>query len=412
MDKSPEQLYNERIQRVLDVVALRTPDQVPVFGPYQLFPFNYGGVTLGEAMNDYAAARRACHKFLDDFQPDLDFGPVLAYPAKPMAMMGMNYMKWPGNGLDDNVMYQFSEAEYMSADEYPEFIKDPSDFMMTKWMPRAFSAFTGFAKIPTMRRMMWSGWFGMGAFSDPELVESLRLAAESGAKVNEWWGSIFQYIGEIKEKGFPIAWAAFDWPPFDIIGDTLRGTREILGDIRRRPEALLDALEVSTRIFVEYGAGAAGADMPLCWIWVHKATRDFMSDAQFKKFYWPFLREGMMALIDKGVIPLVYWEADIESRLETIVDIPPGKVIYHLSATDVKKAYDVLGGTVCLMGNVPNSMLVAGTPDDVKDYCKMTIDVAGKDGGLIMDTAVMLDEAKPENLKAMFDFTREYGRYA
>ena len=28
-----------------------------------------------------------------------------------------------------------------------------------------------------------------------------------------------------------------------------------------------------------------------------------------------------------------------------------------------------------------------------------------------MDTAVMLDEAKPENLKAMIDFTKDYGVY-
>jgi hypothetical protein len=37
--------------------------------------------------------------------------------------------------------------------------------------------------------------------------------------------------------------------------------------------------------------------------------------------------------------------------------------------------------------------------------------VAGKDGGYIMDTAVMLDEARPENVKAMFEFTRSYGVY-
>ncbi len=30
-------------------------------------------------------------------------------------------------------------------------------------------------------------------------------------------------------------------------------------------------------------------------------------------------------------------------------------------------------------------------------------------GGSIMDASVMLDEAKPENLKAMIDFTRKYG---
>ena len=181
--------------------------------------------------------------------------------------------------------------------------------------------------------------------------------------------------------------------------------------MRRRPSKLHDALKVATKIFVEYGSGAAGAPLPLCWVWVHKATREFMSDAQFSEFYWPYLREGLLALVDKGVIPVIYWEADFESRLEHIVDVPPGKIIYHLSNTDYEKAYDVLKGTTCLMGNVPNVMLLSGTPDDVRAYCKKLIDTVGKDGGLIMDTSVMLDEAKPENLKAMIDFTKEYGVY-
>jgi uroporphyrinogen-III decarboxylase len=56
-------------------------------------------------------------------------------------------------------------------------------------------------------------------------------------------------------------------------------------------------------------------------------------------------------------------------------------------------------------------MLLSGTPDDVREYCKKLIDTAGKGGGFIMDSAVMLDEAKPENLKAMIDFTKEYGVY-
>jgi hypothetical protein len=47
----------------------------------------------------------------------------------------------------------------------------------------------------------------------------------------------------------------------------------------------------------------------------------------------------------------------------------------------------------------------------VKDYCKKLIDVVGKRGGFIMDASTNLDDAKPENLKAMFEFTKEYGRY-
>jgi len=215
----------------------------------------------------------------------------------------------------------------------------------------------------------------------------------------------------MKAKGTPQLYASFSWPPFDIIGDTLRGTKEILMDMRRRPDKLLEALEVATRIFIEYGSAAAGAELPYCWIWMHKGTRSFMSDDQFKTFYWPFLRKGMMALIDKGIIPVVYCEADVESRLEHFADIPPGKVIYHVSNTDMVKAKAVLGDVAAIAGNVPNVMLLSGTPDDVREYCKKLIDTAGKGGGFIMDAAVMLDEAKPENLKAMIDFTKEYGAY-
>ena len=86
-----------------------------------------------------------------------------------------------------------------------------------------------------------------------------------------------------------------------------------------------------------------------------------MSDAQFKEFYWPYLRKGLIALVEKGVTPVIYWEADFESRLEHIVDVPKGKIIYHLSSTNAQKAKAVLGDTVCLMGNVPNIMLHSGT---------------------------------------------------
>jgi hypothetical protein len=410
-EKSPAELYDERIKRVLDAATLKVPDRVPVFGPYQKYPYTFAGVTFKDAMNDYALAREACHKFVDYFQPDVDFGPILAYPAKPMETLGWNAFKWPGHGLGDDTMYQYVEGEYMTDDEYDEFIFDPSDFMLRKWAPRQFKALEGFSQFVPWRRFMWSGWMNFGFFASPEMKETLRLATKAGEEMNEWWASQAKYWGEINAKGYPLAFAAWDWPPFDILGDTMRGTRQILADMRRRPEKLHDALEIATRIFIEYGSGAAGAPLPFCWIWVHKATRNFMSDAQFAEFYWPYLRRGLLGLVEKGVIPVIYWEADFESRLEHIVDVPPGKIVYHLSNTNFEKAKAALGGITPLMGNVPNVMLLSGTPDDVRAYCKKLIDVVGKDGGFIMDAAVMLDEAKPENLKAMIDFTKEYGVY-
>jgi hypothetical protein len=43
--------------------------------------------------------------------------------------------------------------------------------------------------------------------------------------------------------------------------------------------------------------------------------------------------------------------------------------------------------------------------------CKKLIDVAGKGGGFILAPRSSTDEVKPANLKAMIEFTQEYGVY-
>lgn len=411
-EKSPEVMYQERVKRVLDVVQLKAPDRVPILGPYQAFPYYWAGVSIKEAMNDYAVARAACHKFVDDFQPDADFGPILAYPAKPMETLGIKWFKWAGHGLPDNVMYQFMEGEYMKADEYDEFLYDPSHFMTTKWLPRSFSALEGLASFPPTRLMMWFGWTGLLAgLAAPEVQAALEAARKGGEELGQWFASIGQYAGEIKAKGFPQAFAAFSWPPFDIVGDTLRGTRGIMADIIRKPDKLLAAVDKATQMTIDYGAGAAGADLPLCWIWMHKGSEGFMSDQHYKTFYWPFLKRAIEGLVNMGVIPVVYCEGDDTPRLEYFAEVPPGKVIFHFAQMDMAKAKAVLGGIAAISGNLPNRLMLTGTPDDIKEYCKKLIDTCGKDGGYIMDTSALLDEAKPENVKAMFEFTRDYGVY-
>jgi uroporphyrinogen-III decarboxylase len=75
------------------------------------------------------------------------------------------------------------------------------------------------------------------------------------------------------------------------------------------------------------------------------------------------------------------------------------------------KAKEILGDTVCLRGNVPLSIMATGNPDQIRAYCKKLIDTVARGGGYIMDTSTGLDDAKPENVKALFEFTREYGVY-
>ena len=153
-EKPNQELYDARKKCILDAAALKVPDRVPVFGPYQKYPYTFAGVSFKEALNDYALAREACHKFLDYFQPDADFGPIFAYPAEVMRILGWKAFKWPGQGLGDDVMYQYVDGEYMKSEEYDEFIFDPSDFMLRKWAPRQFTSMSGFSQMVPWRRFM------------------------------------------------------------------------------------------------------------------------------------------------------------------------------------------------------------------------------------------------------------------
>jgi uroporphyrinogen-III decarboxylase len=162
------------------------------------------------------------------------------------------------------------------------------------------------------------------------------------------------------------------------------------------------------------GMGVAAAQQtgnPLIFIPLHKGADGFLSDAQFKKFYWPTLKQVILGLIDAGCIPFPAAEGGYNTRLDVIKDLPAGKTMWMFDQTDLIKAKKIVGNKLCIFGNVSSAMLELGTPEEVKDYVKKLIDNVGKDGGFVLANGAFFDNAKPENLTAMVEFTKEYGVY-
>ncbi len=76
-------------------------------------------------------------------------------------------------------------------------------------------------------------------------------------------------------------------------------------------------------------------------------------------------------------------------------------------------AHKAFGHKFCLSGGLPNTLLSVGTPADVREKCKWLIDNVAQDGGYIMDaSAIVQNDARAENIRAMTEFTREYGVYS
>ena len=215
-----------------------------------------------------------------------------------------------------------------------------------------------------------------------------------------------------KAAGFPSFMNFGGLAPFDIVGDLLRGSKGIMTDMYRRPEAVIAACEKLLPFIINGTLSIADRfDTPLVGLPLHKGDDHHMSPDQFKKFYWPTLKKMMQRYSEEGLIPICFAEGSYNMRLEIIADFPKGHCVWYFDKTDMKRAKEVLKDVCCIMGNVPASLISTGTPDDIRAYCKNLIDVCGKGGGFIMTTGASIDYAKPENIKAMIDFTKEYGVY-
>jgi len=95
-------------------------------------------------------------------------------------------------------------------------------------------------------------------------------------------------------------------------------------------------------------------------------------------------------------------------------DWPRGKCVVNLDGTsDIFKAKEILGDVMCIMGDVPASLLKLGEPDEVDAYCRRLIDEVGAGGGFILSSGCDVPiDARPENVQAMIQSVRRHGRYS
>jgi hypothetical protein len=402
MKKSPEELYNERVERITTAINLKTPDRVPIMLSFSTsFMARYGGVTVQELMYKPERNAEIREKLMEDF-PECDTlgGGSMMITGPVSDALGQVLYKMPGKELSPHVPFQFVEKCNMRADEYALLIENPTEFLVTKYFPRIFKE--EWEKGPTRAKIAIIK--GILAQNDYTIFWS--------EKRKKWR----------QEFGLPEAGGGFSKAPFDVLSDTLRGMRESCLDLYKRPEKVIKACEALVPYCVKYGelpsllrrreTSTRRELRPQVGMPLHRGCVPFMSLKQFETFYWPTLKDVMLQLIAKGFICRPFAEGDWGPNMKYWREVPKGKVVLKIDRADMFKAKELVGDRVCLQGNVPPSLLEVGTPRQVQKYCKKLIDGVGEGGGYIMDSSMSVNEgAKVENVRAMIRFTAKYGVY-
>jgi uroporphyrinogen-III decarboxylase len=406
--------YRERALRYVQAYRVEKPDRVPVTLPVGNWPAYLAGTDLKTVIHDYDKLRQAWREFYDKFELDSAITPGMVLPAKVYELLEYKLYSWPGHGLPPNATsIQFVEGEYMKEDEYPLLISDPSDFWMRVYIPRVFAVFEPWKSLSPFTSIIEApaAWFM--PYMRPDMQAATRRLIEVGNELSVWTKVVGEFGKWAQESGYPATRMTFCKAPFDTIGDTLRGTKGIVRDMFKRPEQLLEAIDVVTEFTIRQTVASANATQAVSAMFpLHKGADGFMSPKQFEKFYWPSLKKVCDALLKEGIRPELFAEGSYDSRLETVNEFPKGAVGWLFDKTDMARAKKILGSTCCISGNVPSSLMVTGEPKQVKEYCRKLIEVCAPGGGFVLTGGAHVNQGNPDNLRAMTEAAKECGRYS
>jgi uroporphyrinogen-III decarboxylase len=407
--------YKLRAQRYVDVYNVQEPDQVPLALPVGNLPYTNYGITLHTAMYDYDKAVAACKKFNEELSEELEYwaGPWIT-PGRVLDLLDYKLYSWPGHGIGENVAsFQFVESEYMKEDEYEALILDPSDYFMRTYLPRVCGVLEPFRMLrPATDLVEIVNLVQLMPLASPEMQNMLQKLMDIGQEYQKMMKAMAAAGPSGAANGYPTLFGAFCKAPFDTIGDTLRGTAPVLKDMYRRPEKLLEALDVVADFTIKSVLSAPNINsISMVTYPLHKGADGWMSQKQFETFYWPSLKKVMDAFIKEGLIQNMFAEGGYNTRLETVNEFPKGTVSWYFDKTDMSKAKKILGSKCAIQGNVPSSLVVTGEPAKMKEYCRNLIEDVGKGGGFILSAGAIADNPKLDNLRAMVAAVKEYGVY-
>ena len=425
-EKKPKELYKERFQRVLTTISLKEPDRVPIAPLTTFYATNQQGLSKKDAMYEPEKFAKAtidtCIPYNWDMVPPL----AVVFSGVMFDILGLRFFKWPGAGqeeqrLKDNAPFQYVEGEYMKAEEYKAFFADPTGFLLRKVIPRHYSNLNGFSEFPNFMSLAngFISWmqlpFFFGLPSSKKLLETIQEATNA---FFNWVQVLIKYSKDTKKLGFPVQFMNVTQAPYDVISEFLRGMRGIMLDMYRQPEELRVLLEMMVKPSITITADLSRIfkENNIVFIPLHRGAEGFMSFEQFETFYWPTLTKIMEGLIKNDLIPMPFFEGKYTDRFPYLAEFAKkhrGKLIYWFDQSDLAKGKEEFGDYACIKGNVPASLLITGTPQQVKEYVKRSIEDCMEGGGYIVDGGVagIPDEAKAENVKAMTEAVFKFGLY-
>jgi uroporphyrinogen-III decarboxylase len=210
------------------------------------------------------------------------------------------------------------------------------------------------------------------------------------------------FTKKFEDAGIVVVTTAFSNTPFESMCGA-RSMPKFMTDLYRIPDKVQAAMDAAMPDIIEGIKMQIKMANPLTVLLSGaRSGSDIISPKLFERFFWPYKKKLVEAVVNEGVFVYLHMDSRWDKYLHYYKELPKGKCIFHSDGmTDIFKMKEVLGGHLCLMGDVHPSMLTLGTPDEVYNYTKRLLKEIGPDGFLLSAGCGVPADAKAENMEAM-----------
>ncbi len=357
-------LYSQRLNRILKAVELKKPDRTPVVLEYAGFAAYVTKTPMAEFLRCPKTNLATMIKAFDLIgdADAINYGSFWPYG---LCYDYMSKVRVPGVDLPEDEMWQVVESELMTRDDY--------DRLLTTGWPAYSNAFLTqriFHEVPD---------------------EYLPPRRKSPDAQKAW-----------QQRGLPVLSGGDVTTPYELLCGS-RSLMEFAMDLFDIPDKVIAAMDaIVPHLAGKAIRGARQRGYPLVWVGGWQAAPSMLSPSMWRRFVWPYFSRLVCEVVDAGLIALLHLDSDWTRELECFRELPGGRCIMALDGeTDIFRAKKVLGDHMCLMGDVPASMLFRDTPENVYAYCTRLIRELGPEGFILQSGCDIPANAKLENVKAM-----------
>jgi uroporphyrinogen-III decarboxylase len=363
-------LYPERLERIRRTVALEPVDRLPVVFMGTAFAPRHMGISMAKFCADPDARVEVTLDSMDRLGGGFDGINTLpsGYMTVALTLAWLSRVAVPGRDLPDDSLWQVVETEVMTPSDYDTIIE--------------------------------RGWWAFLQEYLPRVIDVHEVEAHF-----TWLDASLPGVAQrFRERGYVPVSSGGTTIPFECLCGG-RSMEEFFVDLHRRPDKVKAALDVMQPELIQLGLEAARlSGVQATWVGGWRSASSMLSAKMWEEFVFPYYVETVTRLAENDIVSVLHFDHDWTRDLARLRDLPARRCILNLDGfTDIRRAKEILGDHMAIMGDVPSSLLATGTPDEVHSYVRELVRDVGPTGLILCPGCDAPLNSKPENLQAFAD---------